>query len=50
MEGDYKEVYFHQYCNTCQYHDVKENEEPCHSCLAEPFNVDSHKPIKWKEK
>lgn len=51
MEEDiYKEVYFGQYCKTCEHKDLKEKDEPCFSCLAEPTNLYSHKPTRWKEK
>ena len=50
MEDIYKEVYFDEYCKTCRYKDVKEEEEPCWSCLKEPANLYSHKPVNYKEK
>lgn len=51
MEEDiYKEVYFDKHCKTCEYRDLDESEEPCDSCLAEPENLYSHKPVRWKEK
>lgn len=50
MEDSYKEVYFDKYCKTCQYCKNKEDESPCDECLAEPVNVYSHKPVRWKEK
>lgn len=51
MEEDvYKEVYYDQYCKTCENKNVKENEEPCFSCLAEPTNLYSHKPVRYKRK
>lgn len=46
----YKEVHFDQYCKTCKYKDLKENESPCYECLEDPVNVYSHKPICYKEK
>ena len=46
----YKEVYFNQYCKTCENEKLKDHEEPCNSCLDEPANLHSHKPVKWKEK
>ena len=45
-----KEVYFDQYCSKCKHSDVKETEDPCFDCLAEPMNQNSHKPVKWEEK
>lgn len=51
MEEDvYKEVYYDQYCKTCENKNAKENEEPCFSCLAEPTNLYSHKPVRYKRK
>lgn len=47
---DYKEVYFHEYCETCKYFDMDDYEEPCFSCLDEPINLYSHKPVKWESK
>lgn len=45
-----KEVYFYQYCATCEYLNTVEAEEPCYSCLAEPVNQYSHKPVKYERK
>ena len=28
---------------------VSQHEEPCNTCLANPVNEDSHKPILWEE-
>lgn len=49
MENEYKEVYFDQYCKTCEYCNQMEEFEPCSECLKEPVNLNSHKPVKWKE-
>lgn len=45
-----KEVYFYQYCKTCEYFEIPETEDPCNECLANPSNMCSHKPTNWKEK
>lgn len=45
-----KEVFFHMYCNKCEYEDLHEADEPCSTCLNHPVNEFSHKPIKFKEK
>ena len=45
-----KEVYFDQYCTTCIHKGLKESEDPCESCLDEPVNQYSHKPVKWEGK
>ena len=49
MINSQKEVYFHEYCKTCQFADVKETEEPCNECLTNPVNDYSHKPVKYIE-
>ena len=49
-EGDYKEVYFDQYCKTCKDEKTPESKDPCNECLTNSENVDSHKPVNWKEK
>ena len=45
---DYKEVYFHEYCEKCKYWKLKDNEYPCDECLDEPINLYSHKPVRWE--
>lgn len=47
--GDKKEVYFGDYCPKCIYKDKVEDKEPCCDCLDSPSNVDSHKPLYFKE-
>ena len=50
MNNDgYKEVYFDKYCETCEFKDRKEYEDPCYECLAETVNLYSHKPVYWRE-
>lgn len=43
----YKEVYFHEYCEICKHRDVKNTEEPCDTCLSEPINWNTHRPVKY---
>lgn len=50
MENREKEVRFDLYCNNCKSYEQKEEEDPCDECLATPVNVDSVKPINFKEK
>lgn len=50
MDDSYKEVYFGQYCQTCEYRDLAEIREPCDECLNNPVNVYSHKPVFYKKK
>ena len=46
----YKEVYFHEYCKKCRHEKLKENEEPCSTCLDEFTNLNTHRPVKYEEK
>jgi len=48
--SEQKEVYFDLYCDMCEHRDKKDTDEPCDDCLAEPVNLNSHKPVKFKEK
>lgn len=45
-----KEVYFHEYCMTCRYGMLKDQEEPCFECLDNPLNYQSHKPVNYEDK
>ena len=49
-ENQKKEVYFNEYCKKCKYGPTNEGEDPCNSCLLQPYNYDSHKPVNFKEK
>jgi hypothetical protein len=44
-----KEVFYSEYCLRCEHYNTSDQEEPCDSCLEQPFNYDSHKPINFKE-
>ena len=48
MDG-MKEVYFDQYCPTWVSRELKEDEEACYDCLAEPVNQQSQKPVNYEE-
>lgn len=50
MDEFYKEVFFWEYCKTCKYEKLAGNTDPCCSCLDEPVNLYSHKPVNWEEK
>jgi hypothetical protein len=47
--NEYKEVYFHEYCESCKHTDVKNHEEPCNECLSNPTNLYSHKPVNYEK-
>ena len=49
-ESREKIVEFDKYCPTCKSKDVPNGEEPCEECLCNPTNIDSHKPINYKDK
>lgn len=50
MDNSEKEVYFYEYCKTCKYSELKDDEEPCNECLTNTTNTYSHKPVNYKEK
>ena len=45
-----KFVNFRLYCPKCRFYELKEDEEPCNECLSYPVNVESEKPINYREK
>ena len=44
-----KIVNFDNFCKLCKYKDTDENKPPCESCLSEPVNQNTHKPVKYEE-
>ena len=50
MEYIDKIVDFHKYCRLCEHEKESEDKDPCHTCLSNPTNIHSAKPIKYKEK
>lgn len=50
MEDIYKEVDFAKHCKTCEYSELEEKFDPCNDCLTEGMNLNSEKPVYWKEK
>ena len=47
---DEREVYFSLYCHQCKDEKTNDTDDPCNECLAHPFNINSHKPLYFKEK
>lgn len=47
--NEMKEVRFDIYCPKCVYKDLTEEEDPCESCLLEPVNLYSEKPVCYEE-
>lgn len=41
-------VEFEKWCPTCIHCSEREEEEPCCTCLDNPVNDDSRKPMFWK--
>lgn len=39
---------FHKYCKLCKHYKKKETEEPCFSCMEEPINEGTAKPVNWE--
>lgn len=50
MEFPLKEARFDIWCQKCVNANTKDTDEPCNSCLANPVNEHSTKPVEWKEK
>ena len=44
-----KIVYYNEYCKSCKHKNLPETEEPCDTCLENPVNEDSHRPVMWEE-
>ena len=50
MEHEYKKVRFDKYCEKCKYKDEDVTYgSTCDTCLSEPINLHSEKPVKWEE-
>ena len=49
MESREKFVEYEKYCLRCKFLNSPEDEDPCDECLRECTNLDSHKPINFKE-
>ena len=47
--NDTRECLFNIYCKTCKYFEKEGWEDPCDACLCETYNIDSHKPVNYKE-
>lgn len=50
MEVKTKEVWFNIWCQKCAHGKKEETEDPCNECLAKGWNIETHKPINYKEK
>lgn len=50
MTGDYKEVYYHEYCVKCTHYKKDVIDERCDKCLSEPINLHTHKPVQFEAK
>ena len=37
------------YCGICKNQELTEMDEPCSTCIANPVNFESKKPIKYEE-
>lgn len=47
MDEQMKEVYFDEYCRSCEHFHVAEHEDQRNECLSNLSNVYSHKPVKY---
>ena len=46
----YHIVEFEKYCKDCKFKDCKSTVEPCDTCLSEPTNYGTTKPVKFEKK
>lgn len=49
MNRHEKIVDFARYCKLCDHWALKDFEEPCNDCLDNPTNLESKRPIHFKE-
>ncbi|MDO4557307.1 MAG: hypothetical protein Q4B70_19510 [Lachnospiraceae bacterium] len=49
MDNNKKEVDFEKYCKMCKDRNTVEINDPCNDCLDYPYNVNSQKPVNYKE-
>lgn len=49
-EGEFKEVYYDEYCHLCIHFDKDENEWPCCECMANSIQINSHIPERFEER
>ncbi len=49
MENEEKEVDFYKYCPICKHMKKAGTSEPCNTCLDNPVNINSRKPVKFEE-
>lgn len=47
MENAEKIVDYGRWCRYCRHWKLPEDKDPCHECLNEPVNIDSHKPVNF---
>lgn len=50
MANAKKEVAFNTWCPKCKYEKEEETVDICNECLTFGYNIDSHKPVNFKEK
>lgn len=51
MDEPNKMVRFDLYCYKCKHYDEKdEHKEPCDECLSEPLNLNTVRPVNFKER
>ena len=49
MEQSHEKIVRFELCNYCEHKNRPEYEEPCSDCLDNPVNVDSVRPIHFKD-
>lgn len=45
-----KEVIYEGYCRICKHFPLRDQDDPCNSCLTQSWNINSHKPVNFEKK
>ena len=48
-ENSHEHIVNFVYCRFCEYRETREEDEPCADCLENSVNVDSRRPIHFKD-
>ena len=49
MELSHNKIVSFTYCKFCEHKNKSEDDEPCFECLENPVNIDSHRPVCFKD-
>lgn len=49
MEQNHEKIVNFAYCRFCEHSKEKETSEACADCLENPVNIDSQRPVRFKD-